>query len=141
MVDSESHSESHSESPAESLSENEQAALHECQVAIEYVYRAYGNLLSFHHNLGHAMDRFAAAERALREAGHERRANQLRDKHLPAGALEGNWTYELVEAFSGGFLEDISEFESAVREELAAGRGHVTEREQQREWRERSEEF
>jgi len=136
MVDSDS-SDSNREADALSLTETERRALHDCQVAIEYVYRAYGNLLTFHHNLGHAMDRFADAEAALREAGHEHWANQLRDSHLPAGALEGHWTYELVESFSGSFLSEITAFESSVREDLADGIGHVAERRQQQAWRER----
>ena len=140
MVDSDS-PDPNREADALSLTEPERTALHDCQVAIEYVYRAYGNLLTFHHNLGHAMDRFADAEASLREAGHEQWANQLRDTHLPAGALKGQWTYELVEEFSGSVLSEITEFESSVREELAAGIGHVTERQQQRAWREQADDW
>ncbi|MDG5758829.1 hypothetical protein QA600_05685 [Natronococcus sp. A-GB1] len=120
------------------LSETEEAALHELQLGIEYVHRAYGNLLQFHHELGHAMDRIGDAEDKLREAGHEELADRLRDDHLPAGAISDRWTYELVEEFSDGFLEDADAFEDEVREELADGIGHVTERRQQRLIRERA---
>lgn len=120
------------------LSETEESALHELQLGIEYVHRAYGNLLEFHHELGHAMDRIGDAEDELREAGHGELADRLRDDHLPAGAISGRWTYELVEEFSDGFLEDVDAFEGEVREELADGVGHVTERRQQRRIRERA---
>ncbi|ELZ20152.1 hypothetical protein C477_07031 [Haloterrigena salina JCM 13891] len=46
------------------LSDVEADALHELQLGIEYVHRAYGTLLEFHHELGHAMDRMGDAEDA-----------------------------------------------------------------------------
>jgi len=121
------------------LTESEQAALHDLQLGIEHVYRAYGALLEYHHELGGAMDRVADAETALRDAGHEEWANALRDEHLPSGAIDDRWTYELVDAFAAGFLPAITDFEQAVRDDLAAGVPHVTEREQQRRWRERAD--
>ncbi len=119
-------------------SDAELAVLHECQLAIEYLYRAYGHLLSFHHGVGHAMDRFAVAEQELRATGHGALADELRDEHLPAGAVDELWTYELVEAFQAGMLAAVTTFERDVREELADGRTHVSERRQRTEWRERS---
>lgn len=121
------------------LSDDEQAALHELQLGIEHVHRAYGTLLEFHHELGHAMDRMADAEDRLREAGHDEWADDLRDDHLPAGAISDQWTFELVEEFSEEFLEEVDAFEDAVREELADGVDHVTERRQKRRLRERAE--
>jgi hypothetical protein len=121
------------------LSETEEDALHELQLSIEHVHRAYGQLLQFHHGLGHAMDRMNDAEAELREAGHEERANQLRDDHLPAGAIDDRWTFELVEAFSGGFFADVTDFERDVRDELADGTGHVTERRQKLQMLERAD--
>lgn len=121
------------------LSDAERRALHECQVGIEYVYRAYGDLLTFHHNLGHAMDRLSDAEELLREADHEAWADALRDEHLPAGAIDDRWTYELVGEFEDGFLEDVTAFEEGVRDDLAGGLDHVAERLQQRRLRERAE--
>ncbi|QLK27549.1 hypothetical protein HYG81_08085 [Natrinema zhouii] len=120
------------------LSEAERAALHELQLSIEHVHRAYGTLLEFHHQLGHAMDRLGDTEDRLREAGHEQWANALRDDHRPAGAISDQWTFELVEEFSDEFLEDVDAFEREVREELADGIDHVTERRQKRELRERA---
>ena len=123
----------------DTLNDAEQDALHEFQLAIEHVYRGYGALLEFHHEIGGAMGRMDEAESLLREAGHEEWANELRDDHLPAGAIDDRWTYELVDEFSQDFLEDVTAFEAAVREELADGHPHVTERAQQRRWRERAD--
>ncbi|WP_306053938.1 hypothetical protein [Natronococcus wangiae] len=121
------------------LTDAEEEALHELQLGIEYVHRAYGTLLQFHHELGHAMDRMGTAEARLREAGHEEWADQLRDEHLPAGAISDRWTFELVEEFSEDFLEDVDAFEGEVREELADGLDHVTERQQKRRLRVRAQ--
>ncbi|TYT60351.1 hypothetical protein [Natrialba swarupiae] len=120
------------------LSEPEREALHDLQVGIEYVHRSYGSLLEFHHHLGHAMDRMSDAEDALRAAGHEEWADELRDDHLPAGAVSDQWTFELVEEFSTEFLADVDAFEDEVREEVADGVDHVTERRQKRRLRERA---
>lgn len=119
------------------LSDTEQEALYHVQLGIEHAHRSYGDLLSFHHQIGRVMDQMDDAEQLLRDAGHETYADELRDEHLPAGVVGDDWTYELVEAFRTGFLAAMSEFEEEIREELADGREHVMEREQQREWRKR----
>jgi hypothetical protein len=120
------------------LDETECAALHELQLGIEHVQRAYGHLLAFHHQVGRGMDRFAAAESLLRETGHESLADDIRDEVLPAGVIDDMWSYELVEAFERGFLADTRRFERRARGSLADGVAHVAEREQQRAWRERA---
>ncbi|SDR38740.1 BAR domain-containing protein [Natronobacterium texcoconense] len=121
------------------LSDEEADALHHMQLGIEYVHRAYGSLLEFHHQLGHAMDRMSDAEDELRAAGHEEWADSLQNDHLPAGAISDQWTFELVEEFSTEFMDDVVAFEDAVREELADGLDHVTERQQKRRLRERAD--
>ncbi|WP_436345865.1 hypothetical protein [Natronorubrum sp. FCH18a] len=120
------------------LTDAEEQALHELQLGIEHIHRAYGTLLEFHHDLGHAMDRMSDAEDALREAGHDEWADDLRDDHLPAGAISDQWTFELVEEFSTEFLEEVDDFEGEVRDELADGVDHVTERRQKRRLRDRA---
>ncbi|MFD1513038.1 hypothetical protein [Halomarina rubra] len=121
------------------LNEDERAALHNLQIGIEKFYRGYGALLEWHHLVGGGMDYFAEAEAQLRAAGHTEFADTLRDVHLPVGAIEDRWTYELVDQFRAEFLADVTAFEGDVREALADGSPHVTERRQQREWRERAE--
>ncbi|NEU58823.1 hypothetical protein FXF75_19390 [Halorussus sp. MSC15.2] len=121
------------------MTDAEREALHELQVGIEHVRRGYGRLLDCHHQVGRGMDRFDAAREKLREAGHDELADELRDSHLPAGAVGDQWTYQLVETFEAEFLATVSEFEASVREQLADGENHVTERKCQREWRDRAD--
>ncbi|MFB6304139.1 MAG: hypothetical protein ABEH47_03160 [Haloferacaceae archaeon] len=120
------------------LGDRERNALHEVQLGVEHLHRAYGHLLAFHHAVGHAMDRFAAIEDDLRAVGYDEYASELRDDHLPAGVVGDRWSYELVEEFQDGFLAEMTGFEHRLREDVAGGRRHVTEREQQRRWRERA---
>lgn len=121
------------------LTDEEVAALHEIQLGIEYVYQGFGQLLAAHHAVGRAMNRFYDAEGYLREAGHEGYADELRDHHLPAGAVGDRWTYELVDDYRHGFLADLVALETAVRDDLADGVDHVGERRQQADWRARAE--
>ncbi len=120
------------------LTEEEQHALHELQLGVENLYRGYGNLLEFHHAIGRGMDHLHDAEAILRAAGHEDRANTLRDDVLPIGVFGDKWSYEIVESFRREFLNEVSGFEQAVRDDLADGREHITERRQQQGWRERA---
>jgi hypothetical protein len=122
----------------EELSETERAALHDLELGLEHVTRGFGALVTFHHQLGRGMDRFERARAGLREAGHDELADRLRDEVLPAGAVEDQWTYELVGEFREGFLSAVTALEVDARESLADGRHHLTERRQQRAWRERA---
>jgi hypothetical protein len=121
------------------LTEEERKALHDLQLGIEQIYRGYGNLLAFHHSLGRGMDHLDDAQQTLREAGHSAMAEELRDEQLPTGIIGDMWTYELVEAFESEFLDGVTSFEGEVREELANGQRHVTERQQQQHWSERAD--
>jgi hypothetical protein len=120
------------------LTPRERDALHELQLGVEHVYRAYGRLLGFHHSLGRGMDHLDDAARLLRAAGHDAHADELRDVHLPAGAVGDQWSYELVEDFRHDLLANVSDFENDLRADIADGREHVSERRQQREWRDRA---
>jgi len=121
--------------------ETEQEALHRVTLGMEWLQRAHGHLLAFHHNVGHAMDHFAAAEPLLREAGHVELADAIRDEYLPRGVVdEDRWSYDIVEDFEDGVLADMDAFETTVRTQLADGQRHVAERAQERRWKERSSE-
>jgi len=120
------------------LSETELEALHEAELGAEWLRRAHGSLVEVHHATGHAMDHLHDAESTLRAAGHTDLADQLRDELLPSGAIEDRWTYDLLETFEAGILDDVTGYERRVREELADGERHITERRQEREWKRRS---
>ena len=125
-------------STASDLSETERQALHELQLGVEHAHRGFGALLECHHEIGNGMDHLEEARSLFREAGHDEFADELRDDLLPAGVFEDNWTYELVEAFRDGFLDDVDAFETCVRDDLADGKQHISERAMQREWFDRS---
>ncbi|AGN01880.1 hypothetical protein L593_09675 [Salinarchaeum sp. Harcht-Bsk1] len=113
-------------------------ALHEVELGYEWLQRANGHLLQFHHATGHGMDHLAAAEEHLRAAGHADLANAIRDDLLPRGVVDDDrWSYDLVEEFQHGILTDVDAFEREARDELAAGDRHVAERLQERRWKER----
>jgi hypothetical protein len=121
------------------LGETEREALHEVELGLEWLHRAHGHLVSFHHNTGHAMDHLAEAEATFRECGRTDLADALRDEYLPRGVIdEDRWSYDVLECFQEGFLTDIEGFEARARETVADGRRHVTERAQEREWKTRA---
>jgi len=122
------------------LSEAEVEAVHTIELGLEWLQRARGTLIEFHHATGHAMDHLNDAETMLRACGHETMADELRDELLPAGAVDNRWTYDLLETFEAGLLADATAYERQVRSDLADGHRHVAERRQEREWKRRARE-
>jgi hypothetical protein len=107
---------------------------------VEWLHRAHGHLVEFHHNTGHAMDHLARAEGSLRESGYDDLANALRNQYLPRGVIdEDRWSYDVLECFQEDFLADITAFEEESRGQIADGRRHVTERLQEQGWKKRAE--
>lgn len=121
------------------LSDTERQALHEIELGAEWVHRAHGTLIEFHHDIGHGMDHFARAETLFREAGWTELADALRDEQLPRG-VDGHdrWSYEVIEDFRNGFLGEILAFENVAHQRVAGGKRHVAERAQKREWSNRA---
>jgi len=127
------------ERTTDDLTEAEREALHTVELSVEWLHRAHGHLVEFHHKTGHAMDHLADAEEQLREAGHADLADVLRDQHLPQGVIdEDRWSYDVLESYQEGFLNDLVAFEEQARGEIADGNRHVTERKQEREWKRRA---
>lgn len=121
------------------LTPTETEALHEVELATEWTQRAHGHLLAFHHAVGHGMDHLDSAEPKLRESGHERLADRLRDNLLPRGVTDDDrWSYDIVEAFQTAFLADVTTFGQDAHDRLANGRRHVAERSQETLWRDRA---
>jgi len=125
------------------LAETELAAIHRVELGIEWLHRAHGSLVAFHHKTGHAMDHLATAGELFREAGHDGLADRLRDDLLPRGVVPreqgpGQWTYELLEAFEEDLYADARTFEVEAREAVTDGLRHAAERRQQAEWRRRA---
>jgi hypothetical protein len=123
---------------ADGLTPTEREALHSVELGVEWLHRAHGDLVRFHHQIGHAMDHLAEAERQFRETGHEELADEIRDEYLPRGVIdEDRWSYDVLESYQDGFLADLTAFEAATREAVAGGRRHVSERHQERVWNRR----
>lgn len=125
--------------PATGLGDAECEALHSVELGVEWLHRAHGDLVEFHHKTGHAMDHLAEAESQLRACGHTDLADALRDECLPRGVIdEDRWSYDVLESYQEGFLADLTAFEERAREAVADGRRHVAERRQEREWKRRA---
>ena len=126
------------------LTETELTAIHRVELGLEWLHRAHGALVAFHHKTGHAMDHLATAEELFRESGHDELADRLRDEMLPRGVVPredggpGRWTYELLEAFEEDLYADTRTFEVEAREAVTDGLRHAAERRQQAEWRRRA---
>ncbi|WP_226004128.1 hypothetical protein [Natrinema salinisoli] len=126
---------------APALSDTECEALHEVELGLEWVQRAQGSLLEFHHATGHGMDHLYRAEELLRATGHDDLADAIRTELLPQGVVdEDRWSYDVLENFQGGLLAETRSLERRVRRELADGERHVRERRQEREWKRRADE-
>ncbi|ADB61935.1 hypothetical protein Htur_3070 [Haloterrigena turkmenica DSM 5511] len=126
--------------PAPDPADTERSAVHEVELALEWFQRAQGQLLAFHHATGHGMDHLREAERLLREAGRDDLADDVRDELLPHGVVDDDrWSYDVVENYQRTLLAEARRLEGRVRRELTDGRRHVTERLQERAWKERAD--
>ncbi|PCR91269.1 hypothetical protein [Natrinema ejinorense] len=139
-TDDSSPNRSGSSEPGPALSDAEFDALHEVELGLEWVQRAQGSLLEFHHATGHGMDHLYRAEELLRATGHDELADAVRTELLPHGVVdEDRWSYDVLENFQESLLAETRSLERRVRRELADGQRHVRERRQEREWKRRAD--
>ena len=128
------------DTPHDSLSESELEALHEVELGLEWLQRAQGELIEFHHATGHGMDHLNDAESLLRTSGHDELADGLARELLPHGVVDGDrWSYDVLESFQDTVLAETEGFERRVRAELVDGERHVRERRQERRWKDRAD--
>jgi len=104
------------------------------------VPRAHGHLVAFHHNTSHAMDPLRRRRGIAARPGARRnwRTNSGRVPPL-RGALDDRWSYDVLETFQDGLLDDAETFEVRAREQLADGDRYVAERAREA-WKGRAEE-
>lgn len=125
---------------APTISDEELEALHEVELGLEWLQRAQGCLIEFHHATGHGMDHLAEAEAVLEAAGRDDLADAIRNGLLPHGVVDRDrWSYDVLENFQETLLLETVALEQRVRQELADGQRHVRERQQEREWKERAD--
>jgi hypothetical protein len=107
--------------------------------ALETADRARGQLYAFHQLIGEADRRVEKAVRMLRDAGHDAWAERLDDELFGRNVLEGRWTFQIVEEFDDGYWTLFRELETAVRDDLQAGRRHLREAGMKEDHRSRGE--
>jgi hypothetical protein len=95
--------------------------------ALETTERARGHLYAFHQLIGEADRRVEKAVHLLRAAGQGAWADRLEQELFGRNILEGRWTFQIVEEFDDGYWTLFRDLESAVRDELMAGRRHLRE--------------
>ena len=97
--------------------------------ALEYVERARGHLYSFHQLMGHADLLLGEATDDLADAGATADAERLQDVVIGRNALDGRWTFQIVEEFDDLYYETVRDEVRAVEQRLMGGRRHVFESE------------
>ena len=111
------------------LSDEACQALRSVELGVEWVHRAHGDLVGFHHKTGTAMAHLADAERELRKCGHDDLADELRDRFLPLGVIDDDrWSYDVLETYQAGFFDPLTDFSRRATDEIADGHRHVFER-------------
>lgn len=109
------------------LTEAERSAIHDVEAGTEWIHRAHGLLIQFHHAVGHAMEHYEDAAEAL-AAEHPDLAARYESDVLPAGVTrEGHLSYQLVAEFEAGFLAAIESAAEEARAELVDGERYVVE--------------
>ena len=107
------------------------AAVHQVEVAVEWVERAFGALLDAHHETGHAQGLLLEAADALEEAGH----GALADRARAVGALDAvhdRWTYQMVDEYRSHLLGPARDLDEEIRGALTGGVRHCFEADQKR---------
>ena len=97
--------------------------------ALEWVERARGHLYDFHQMMGHADALTGEAADALEEAGHGELAAFLRDEMVGRNAIDGRWSFQIVEEYDDLYWTAMRDAERRVRDELMDGKRHVFESE------------
>ncbi|CAN5824956.1 hypothetical protein BH23ACT2_BH23ACT2_21860 [soil metagenome] len=97
--------------------------------ALEWIERARGSLYGFHQQMGHGDALFGDAADALEDAGHTEAAEGLRERIVGRNAIDGRWSFQMVEEFDDHYWSAARDTEHRLRDELMAGRRHVFESE------------
>jgi hypothetical protein len=101
-------------------------AVHQVEVAAEWVERAFGSLLDAHHETGHAQELLLEAADALSAAGHEALARDARAV-AARDAVHGRWTYQVVDEYRSHLLGPVRALDAEVRGEITGGVRHCHE--------------
>lgn len=105
------------------------AAVGKVSEALETIERARGHLYSFHQLMGHADLQLGEAVDALRDAGHRADADRLDTEMVGRNAIDGRWSFQIVEEFDDLYWSEFRRQERKLREELQDGKRHIFEAE------------
>jgi hypothetical protein len=105
------------------------AAVGALSEAFERLERARGALYTFHQLIGGADAQLDDVVEGLRGVGRADLADRIDEELIGRNAIEGRWTFQIVEEFDDGYFAAFREIERTVREETMAGRRHVLEAE------------
>jgi hypothetical protein len=96
---------------------------------LERIERARGALYEFHQLMGGADAMLDDVVALLKEAGQPAWAERVERELLGRNAIEGRWSFQIVEEFDDGYYGPLKEAERELREDLVGGRRHVFEAE------------
>jgi hypothetical protein len=105
------------------------AALGKLSEALEAVEEARGLLYGFHRLSGTADRVLQDAVAMLREAGHDHLADDIAETLVGRDTVGGQWTFQVVESFDGGYWRVFRDAEEYARSELGVPARHVHEAE------------
>jgi len=104
-------------------------ALGKSSEAAEYLIRARGALYEFHQLMGHADFLLGDAADALAAAGHPAEADQLRSDVIGRNAIDGRWTFQIVEEYDALYYGPVQDHLRQLQDDLIEGTAHVFEAE------------
>ena len=113
----------------EGLDDATVSALGKLSEALEVVENARGQLYSFHRLTGMADLTLGEASESLRDAGHTELADRIDRELVGRNAIEGRWTFQIVEDYDDGYYAAFKDLEREARETLADGKRHLFEAE------------
>jgi hypothetical protein len=105
------------------------AALGKLSEALETIEQVRGHWYALHQLTGRADGMLDDAVAMLRDAGHDRLADRVRDELIGRNLIAGRWTFHLVEEFDDGYYATFRRVEQDARDDLVGGRRHLFEAE------------
>lgn len=111
------------------VSDETVAAVGKFGEALEWIERARGHLYDFHQMMGHADALIGESADELREAGHRAQAQRIEAELVGRNALEGRWSFQIVEEYDAIYWSTVRAFADELRKQLVGGRNHVFESE------------
>lgn len=111
------------------VSDDAVAATGKLSEMLERIERARGALYEFHQLMGGADAMLDDVVDLLRKDGRPEWAERIETELLGRNAIEGRWSFQIVEEFDDTYYGPLRDTERALREDLVGGRRHVFEAE------------